>query len=86
MEPGFNLLRLNQTRRVTLGVLGIVSISAGIALVILTLHHPELIALQLTTGIVFSLTLSRSLQQSASSDSASSQSLKSRLPSAVVYV
>ena len=57
MEPGFDLLRLNQTRRITLGILGVVSISAGIALVILTLYHPELIALQLTTGIVFSLTL-----------------------------
>ena len=57
MEPGFDLLRLNQTRLVVLGVLGVVSISAGIALVILTLFHPELIALQLTTGIVFSLTL-----------------------------
>ena len=57
MEPGFDLLRLNQTRRVVLGVLGVVSISAGIALIILTLFHPELIALQLTTGIVFSLTL-----------------------------
>ncbi len=57
MEPGFDLLRLNQTRRVVLGVLGVVSISAGIALIILTLFHPELIALQLTTGIVFSFTL-----------------------------
>ena len=57
MEPGFDLLRLNQTRRVVLGVLGVVSISAGVALIILTLFHPELIALQLTTGIVFSLTL-----------------------------
>lgn len=57
MEPGFNLLQLNRRRRIILIVLGIVSISAGVALVILTINHPELIALQLTTGIVFSLSL-----------------------------
>ena len=57
MEPGFNLLQLNRRRLIILIVLGIVSISAGVALVILTINHPELIALQLTTGIMFSLSL-----------------------------
>ena len=36
MEPGFNLLQLNRRRLIILIVLGIVSISAGVALVILT--------------------------------------------------
>lgn len=57
MEPGFNLLQLNRRRLIILIVLAVVTISAGIALVVLTLYHPDLIALQLTTGIVFSLTL-----------------------------
>lgn len=57
MEPGFNLLRLNRRRRATLIILAVISISAGAALVVLTVTHVDAIVAQLTTGLVFSLAL-----------------------------
>ena len=57
MEPGFNLMKLDRGRRITLIIITLIAVFAGVALVMLAISSTDVMAVQLIAGIVFTMSL-----------------------------